>query len=56
VNRAGTSIGQDVAIVLGTVCLLEGLKFAFGWPVAFAVASTSLVFCIAFLWFAGKEA
>jgi hypothetical protein len=54
-SSKGTSFGQDVAVTVGTICLLEVLKFAFGWRIAVAVGATSLIYCIAFLWFAGEQ-
>ena len=55
-SREGLSWSEDFAVILGTIATLEGLKFAFGWQVATAVAVTALIGCIAFLYYAGREA
>jgi hypothetical protein len=50
-----TTLGQDVAIVAGTVIFLETLKWALGTAAAFAVSVTALILIIALLYRAGAK-
>jgi hypothetical protein len=50
-----TTLGQDVAIVAGTVIFLEMLEWALGTAAAFAVSVTALILIVAFLYHAGAK-
>jgi hypothetical protein len=47
---------KDAAVCIGTIAAFELLKFCSGASIALAVAGTTLICCLAFLWHAGKEA
>lgn len=55
-ERKGTSFGQDVCIVMGTIIGLELIEKLFGRPVVFAVAATAMIAIVLFLYHEGKEA
>lgn len=55
-RRQGTSFAEDVAVGMGTIAFLEGIKFAFGWKVSLAVAIISLLAVLTFLYRAGCKA
>lgn len=46
---------RDAAFMIAVMCALELIRWGLGTPVAYAVAVTLLVCCVAFLWHAGSK-